>query len=113
MLAYKVILSLMLAVASELGVTHLALDLAGDGRSDAVDLVERKHDVIVLIHFGNPRRKPERFLFAVDSWREDGICRLPARLRPERSGFALIDGACDAIHFVWNRKTQRVEWWRL
>jgi hypothetical protein len=103
-----------IALAATLaGATRLSLDLDGDGRPDTVVLSQGNNAITVTIHFGDPRRKPEQFHFRVDSFREDAVCRLPVVLRVEPHGFQVVDGACDSLHFYWDAKKQRVEWWRL
>jgi hypothetical protein len=109
-MAGTIVLSLALALAV---VSRLVIDVDGDGRADTIELISGRNDVTVVVHFGDTRRMPERFHFPVDPGREDAVCKLPVHLRVEHSGFAVVDGVCDSIHFVWNRKTQRLEWSRL
>ena len=101
------------AVLALAGAMNLTLDLDGDGRPDTVHLVREKNAVTVIAGFGDPRRKPQRFHFVADSGGEDAICSPNARLQIEGKGFALVDGLCDSIHFFWNHKTRRLDWWRL
>jgi hypothetical protein len=118
--------------AALVGSSRVVLDLAGDGRLETVTLTEQKHAAVVSITYRD-RHAPQRFTFVTDSSREDAICALPAVLRVESQdwdptqavghvdgfvrsksaqGFALVDGTCDSIHFYWNHRTHRVDWWR-
>ena len=97
-----------------LTVTTMVLDLTGDGKRDMVRLEWDRTSVSVRIRFANPARPPQQFHFGVDSGREDAVCRVPVQLRREPPhGFQVVDGVCDSLHFVWNARTKRVEWWRL
>jgi hypothetical protein len=114
--------------------TRLTLDLNGDGRPDTVLLTQSKSAVDIVIYFGNAAYKPEHFRFPVDSGREDAVCRVPVKLYAESldydaasvaggpisgfvrskasKGFAIVDEACDSIHFFWNHRTKHMDWWR-
>jgi hypothetical protein len=105
------------ALATQPVVQRLAVDVEGTGKPDTVVVYEGTVSVTVRVRFADPARAPQTFRFAVDPGREDAVCRLPVRLSAESTprsgrGFALVDGACDAIHFEWDRRTRRVEWWR-
>ena len=117
------------------GSTQLWLDVDGDGRPDSIRLEQQRAGVALAVRYGDPRRAPQRFYFPADSGREDAICSPLARLQVEsqdydpsialgeplpgfrrsktRKAFRLVDGLCDSIHFFWNYKTQRLDWWRL
>lgn len=125
MLAFALIVS---------GSMQLWLDVDGDGRPDSIRLVQQRAGVMVFVRYGDPRRAPQQFYFPADSSREDAVCSPAARLRVESQdydpaqalgapvrgfvrsktakGFQLVDGLCDSIHFFWNHKTQRLDWWR-
>ena len=122
-------------LAAEKPATQLRIDLVGDGKLDTVLLSRGDATVTVLVRFADPARKPERFRFPVDPAREDAVCKRPVRVQAESldydlsaatgedvpgfarsktaKGFQIVDGTCDSIHFFWNHKTQRMEWWRL
>jgi hypothetical protein len=115
--------------------THLFADLDGDGKPDAIALDQTTASVTLRVQFADRAHRPQRFTFAVDAGREDAICRVPVRLQLESlnydlaaavgepvpgfvrsgraTGFRLADGVCDAIHFFWNHRTNRLQWWRL
>lgn len=99
--------------ALALRATQLVIDVDGDGRPDTVSLIQERNAAVVLVRFAARRHSAQRFRFVVDPGREDAICKLPAQLRAEPRGFALVDGACDSIHFRWDPKTHRIVWWRL
>lgn len=125
----------MLALAFAVsGSTALRLDLDGDGRPDSIRLLLHKTGVTVVVRYADRRRAAQRFDFVADSGREDAVCSPVARLQVESQNydpaaalgeplpgfvrsktaksFRLVDGLCDSIHFFWNHKTQRLDWWR-
>lgn len=72
-----------------------------------------RRGVDVLVRFAGSSHSPERFHFPVDGGLQDAVCRLPVELHAEsRESFTVADGACDSIHFSWNRLTRRIDWWR-
>jgi hypothetical protein len=130
-----VVLAGLMIVASSAGPARLLLDLEGDGKADTVLLYQNRTSATVVVRFADPSEKPQHFTFGVDPSRENALCRMPARLQAESldydstgatgeqipgfvrskdgKGFALVDGACDSIHFFWNHRTKRLQWWRL
>ncbi len=122
------------AAAPTARVHRLRIDIDGDGHPDSIVLTEGPHTgVLVVISFYDSRHAPERFHFPVDPSMQAAVCRLPVRLRAEsldydpapavgslpgfvrskrRTGFALVDEACDSIHFYWDARAQRLRWWR-
>lgn len=106
-----------LLAAAMLATSTLHGDFDCDGRTDTVLLQQGAGKVIVDARFADPNHHPQRFVFAVDSAREDAVCRLPVHLVVEGSGkckgFAVVDEACDSLHFYWDRRSKRLEWWRL
>lgn len=125
----------VLAIGAGAPSSRLSIDLEGDGELDTVLLFQGHGGITVVVRFAVASRTPERFHFVVDPVREDAVCRLPAQLEVESldydlaaaigekvvgfvrsktsKGFEIVDGACDSIHFFWNHKTKRLEWWRL
>jgi len=123
------------AVAAITPNASISVDLDGDRKPDTVLLRQGANSVVVLVRFGDRSKKEEQFRFTVDPGREDAVCKLPVRLRIEpldydltaalgeslpgfvrsksHNGFAIVDEACDSIHFFWNHRTKRLEWWRL
>lgn len=102
-----------LQIAATVLASTLALDLDGDGKLDTVSLSQTKTFVTVRVRFGDSSKKPETFFFPVDAGNEDAVCRIPVVLRKTKAGFDLVDEACDSIHFFYNRKTERMNYWRL
>ena len=116
------------------GSTRLRLDVDGDGRPDSIRLVRQNAGVSVVVRYGDPRRTSQRWYFPADAQREDAVCSPAARLQVEsqdydpsqalgeplpgfvrsktRKAFRLVDRLCDSIHFFWNHKTKRLDWWR-
>ena len=113
----------------------LIVDLDADHHPDTVVLTQAPQQLQIVVTYGDPRWKPESFIFTVDPNREDAVCALPVSLQREtlgydltkavgqhvdgfvRSahlyGFAVIDNRCDSLHFFYNHKTKHMQWWRL
>jgi hypothetical protein len=92
----------------------LLVDLTGNGNRDKVVLTQAPEAITVTVTYAGAKRKAQTFQFGVDSGREDAVCGLPVELQREGAhGFMVVDHRCDSLHFAFDRKTQRVEWWRL
>ena len=109
--------SLVLAaalLAAAVPAQTLHVDITGGGRADTVALTQTSAKIVVTVTYADPSLKSQTFTFGVDPGREDAVCGLPVELLREGAhGFVVIDKLCDSLHFSWNRKTHRVEWWRL
>jgi hypothetical protein len=130
-----VVLAALIGAASSASPAKLLLDLDGDGKADTVLLYQNRTTATVVVRFANPSEELQHLTFGVDPNRENALCRLPVHLRAESldydiadatgeqipgfvrskngKGFALVDGACDSMHFFWNHRTKRLQWWRL
>ena len=114
-------------------ISELAADLDCDGRPDRA-LLGRHSGTIYVGVLLSSKREPQLFGFAVDPGIQNAICAEPAVLTIESldydpkeegvgpiagfrrskrcKGLRLEGGECDSIHFFWNHKTRRLEWWR-
>ncbi len=115
-------------------ISELAADLDCDGRPDHALLGRHSGNVYVGVVLSS-ERKPQVLGFAVDPGIQNAICAEPAVLSVESldydppeemgsiavagfrrskrcKGLRLEGGECDSIHFFWNHKTRRLEWWR-
>ena len=99
---------------------RLRVNLRCTKRPDAITLRQSAaHGVTVRIDYVDGQYPSQTFHFAVNGGSEDAVCAIPVQLRRERTigahceGFAIVDERCDSIHFTWNPKTHRAEWWRL
>lgn len=135
MIAGRALVLAAVALVSPAAPSRLQLDLGADAGADTVLLYQGRASATVVVRFADTALKAERFHFTVDPSREGAICRLPVHLERESldydiaaatseqirgfvrsksgNGFALVDGACDSIHFFWNHRTKRLQWWRL
>lgn len=108
-------------------------DIDCDGHPDAAFLGRKPgHAFLGLVRAG--QTKPEILSFPIDPAKQAATCGEPARLQVESldydpsegvgpiegfersqscKGLTLSGGECDAIHLFWNRKTRRLDWWRL
>lgn len=90
--------------------------------------------VSVRVVFGEVKRRPAQFRFEASRSSQEAVCTTPVHVEPESldhdpskegvgelpgfrrsktcSAFALVDGECDSIHFYWNHKARRLQWWR-
>ena len=114
-------------------VAPLIVDIDCDGKPDKVSLSQSTESAKVRVIFGNRLHKPATFSFNASRGRPDAFCTLPVRVQAEsldydpseavgkipgfqRSktclAFALADDQCDSLHFYWNHKTKKLEWWR-
>lgn len=111
-------------------------DFNRDGWPDLALLGSTAADVKVAVFFGPIQGMSPLAVqaFSVDASKADGICALPARLEPElqdypadpsgggaregyvmdsaATGLRLSAEACAPIHFYWNGRSKRLEWWR-
>jgi hypothetical protein len=112
--------------------TGLKGDFDCDGQPDQAFLGRAGGRVYVgVVRSGH--RMPEILDFAVNPGVQEAICAEPAVLRIESldydpakavgeipgfrrsktcKGLRLEGGECDSVHFFWNHKTKRLEWWR-
>lgn len=130
----SLLLNLVLAAALAQPQT-LVVDLDADHRLDTVVLTQTQKQIEVTVTYGNPMYAPEVFNFPVDSSLEDAVCAVPVILKREaldydltaavgykvdgfaRSknlyGFVVMDKKCDSLHFFFNHKTNKIQYWRL
>jgi hypothetical protein len=110
-------------------------DLDCDGKPDRVRVYVHESRLEVLVDYANRNRQQARFSFSVSAGIQDAVCALPVYVEEEpldydlaeivggpvpgfvRSetckGLVIADHRCDSLHFFWNRKNRRLEWWRL
>jgi hypothetical protein len=92
----------------------LLLDLTGTGHTDTVVLTQTQKQIEVTVRYGDRRRPTETFRFPVDTGLEDAVCAVPVYLKREKThGFVIADNTCDSLHFSFNHKTNRMQYWRL
>lgn len=113
----------------------LAVDLDADHHLDTVVLTQTQKQIEVSVTYGNPTYPSEIFRFPVNPGLEDAVCAVPVVLQREaldydltkavghkvdgfvRSknlyGFVVMDKKCDSLHFFFNHKTNKMQYWRL
>jgi len=113
----------------------LVVDLDADHHLDTVVLNQTRKQIEITVTYGNPKYPSEIFRFPVDPGLEDAVCAVPVTLKrepldydltkavgyrvdgfvrsPHLYGFAVLDGKCDSLHFFFNHKTNRMQYWRL
>lgn len=115
------------------GAVHLRGDFDCDGRPDMASLRQTYKGIVVRVSFAERWHRTQTFSFPIDPAQENALCRLPVHLQLESleynakaasgyapgfvrsthcKGFAVVDNACDSIHFYWNHKRNRLAWWR-
>ncbi|WP_036140586.1 hypothetical protein, partial [Aerolutibacter daejeonensis] len=106
-------------------------DFDGDGAVDTASLVQHTRQVVLTIRRASAPTH-DTFTFRVDPAAQDAICTLPAKLStspsfctpmdeplpgceelPGKVDISISDDACDAIHLYWDKREQRMAWWRL
>jgi len=122
------------ALAGEPEVRVLRVDADCDGKPDQVFLSQDDRAASVRVVFGEVKRRPAQFRFEASRSSQDAVCTMPVHVESESldydpskegvgelpgfrrsktcSAFALVDGECDSIHFYWNHKARRLQWWR-
>jgi hypothetical protein len=107
------VLNLLLAAALAQPQT-LVVDLDADHHLDTVVLTQTQKQIEITVSYADPRFPREVFRFVVDPNREDAVCAVPVYLKRESAhGFVVKDNTCDSLHFSFNRKKNRLEYWRL
>lgn len=112
----------------------IQVDIDCDGKQDYVFLAQDAESASVGVVLGREAASISVRRFAVSSSDQDDLCAVPATIEPESmdydptdavgklpgfvrskqcTAFVLSDGQCDPFHFFWNKKTGRLDWWRL
>jgi hypothetical protein len=92
----------------------LVIDLDADHHPDTVVLTQTQKQIEVTVTYGNPQYPSEIFRFPVNPGLEDAVCAVPVYLRREKAhGFVVADNRCDSLHFFFNHKTNKMQYWRL
>ena len=112
----------------------IQVDIDCDGKQDYVFLAQDAKSASVGVVLGRATSPITVRSFAVSSSDQDDLCAVPATIEPESldydptdavgelpgfarskrcTAFVLSDGQCDPFHFFWNKKTGRLDWWRL
>jgi hypothetical protein len=112
----------------------IKVDIDCDGKQDYVFLAQDAESASVGVVLGRNTTSITVRRFGVSSSDQDELCAVPATIAPEPldydptdavgklpgfarskqcTAFVLSDGQCDPFHFFWNKKTGRLDWWRL
>jgi hypothetical protein len=92
----------------------LVVDLDADHHLDTVVLTQTQKQIEVTVTYGDPQYPTETFRFPVNSGLQDAVCAVPVVLKREKAhGFIISDGKCDSLHFFFNHKTNKIQYWRL
>jgi hypothetical protein len=92
----------------------LVLDLDADHQLDRVVLTQTQKRVEVTVTYGNKSYPSETFHFPVNPDLEDAVCAVPVELKREgEHGFVVTDNTCDSLHFRFDRKMNKMRYWRL